>query len=203
MVTDANTSSSFNRYAYANNSPYRYIDPDGRLACEDMGGNCTSYGVGSSTSAAHDINNPGYSPPIHFQSYAEAMGSVLETGLKYYTAVVSTVVPELAAADRFAVAVPGVVQAAKLTRAGDIGKQIIQWGEGQAPKDVAQTMARIEQINPSAVQGMIKQGLEKNWVEKQVGKYLEKLEAGGAALKNTQLKPRLELMEKILKNWSE
>jgi RHS repeat-associated protein len=30
VTTDANTGSSFNRYAYANNSPYNYIDPDGR-----------------------------------------------------------------------------------------------------------------------------------------------------------------------------
>ena len=31
MTTDANTGGSFNRYVYANNSPYKYIDPDGRL----------------------------------------------------------------------------------------------------------------------------------------------------------------------------
>jgi RHS repeat-associated protein len=30
VVTDANTGGSFNRYAYANNSPYKYLDPDGR-----------------------------------------------------------------------------------------------------------------------------------------------------------------------------
>lgn len=34
VTTDANTGSSFNRYAYANNSPYKYIDPDGRQADE-------------------------------------------------------------------------------------------------------------------------------------------------------------------------
>ena len=32
VTTDANTGGSFNRYAYANNSPYKYTDPDGRLA---------------------------------------------------------------------------------------------------------------------------------------------------------------------------
>jgi hypothetical protein len=32
VTTDANTGSSFNRYAYANNNPYKYIDPDGRDA---------------------------------------------------------------------------------------------------------------------------------------------------------------------------
>jgi len=203
VVTDANIGSSFNRYAYANNSPYKYVDPDGRLACEDMGGNCTSYGGRNDSSPAHDINNPSYNSAVQFQPYAEAMGDVLEMGLKYYTIAISTLAPELAAAERVAITATSVVQTVKLTRAGDIGKHIVQWGEGQAPKDVAQTLARTEQINPGVVRGMIKQGLEKSWVEKQLGKYLEKLEAGGAALKNTQLKPRLELMEKILKNWVE
>ena len=47
VLTDANTGASFNRYVYANNNPYRYIDPDGRQArdierhCE---GNCTRIG---------------------------------------------------------------------------------------------------------------------------------------------------------------
>jgi uncharacterized protein RhaS with RHS repeats len=30
VTTDANTGSSFNRYAYAANNPYKYVDPDGR-----------------------------------------------------------------------------------------------------------------------------------------------------------------------------
>jgi RHS repeat-associated protein len=30
VVTDANTGGSFNRFSYANNNPYKYIDPDGR-----------------------------------------------------------------------------------------------------------------------------------------------------------------------------
>jgi RHS repeat-associated protein len=32
VTTDADTGDSFNRYAYANNSPYRYVDGDGRSA---------------------------------------------------------------------------------------------------------------------------------------------------------------------------
>jgi RHS repeat-associated protein len=30
VVTDANTGGSFNRYAYSANSPYKFVDPDGR-----------------------------------------------------------------------------------------------------------------------------------------------------------------------------
>jgi RHS repeat-associated protein len=30
VLTDVNTGSAFNRYIYANNNPYKYVDPDGR-----------------------------------------------------------------------------------------------------------------------------------------------------------------------------
>ncbi len=36
VITDANSGGSFNRYTYANNSPYRYVDPDGRDARDDQ-----------------------------------------------------------------------------------------------------------------------------------------------------------------------
>jgi len=32
VTTDANSGGSFNRYAYSNNNPYKYVDPDGRNA---------------------------------------------------------------------------------------------------------------------------------------------------------------------------
>jgi len=32
VTTDANTGSSFNRYVYGNNNPYKFKDPDGRFA---------------------------------------------------------------------------------------------------------------------------------------------------------------------------
>jgi RHS repeat-associated protein len=36
VLTDANTGESFNRYAYAENNPYKYIDPDGRGAVDGL-----------------------------------------------------------------------------------------------------------------------------------------------------------------------
>ena len=38
VLTDNNTGASFNRYVYANNNPYRYIDPDGRDSLTIEGG---------------------------------------------------------------------------------------------------------------------------------------------------------------------
>jgi hypothetical protein len=38
VLTDNNTGASFNRYVYANNSPYNYVDPDGRFANFVVGG---------------------------------------------------------------------------------------------------------------------------------------------------------------------
>jgi uncharacterized protein RhaS with RHS repeats len=35
VVTDTKTGDSFNRYAYAENNPFRYRDPDGRANCVD------------------------------------------------------------------------------------------------------------------------------------------------------------------------
>jgi RHS repeat-associated protein len=56
VTTDVNAGNSFNRYVYASNNPYRYIDPDGRFddeACRSMGGNCNTYG-GSRTSGSSE-----------------------------------------------------------------------------------------------------------------------------------------------------
>jgi uncharacterized protein RhaS with RHS repeats len=35
VTTDANSGGSFNRFTYANNNPYKYVDPDGRSSCVD------------------------------------------------------------------------------------------------------------------------------------------------------------------------
>lgn len=50
VTTDANSGSSFNRFAYANNSPYKYLDRDGRgaITIEGCIVACTSITVGLS-----------------------------------------------------------------------------------------------------------------------------------------------------------
>lgn len=65
---------SFNRYAYANNNPYKYVDPDGRLGVALFGnmkgislndaasiggmGNAAIIGIAKGVDAASDIGNP-------------------------------------------------------------------------------------------------------------------------------------------------
>lgn len=36
MAVDTTNAFNFNRYAYANNSPYKFTDPDGRQACDGI-----------------------------------------------------------------------------------------------------------------------------------------------------------------------
>ncbi|MDQ1817404.1 hypothetical protein RBA41_29265, partial [Massilia sp. CCM 9210] len=86
-------------------------------------------------------------------------------------------------------------------RAGDIGQEIIQWGRGQTAEDVAQTIARSNEMSTNVVQDMIAKGLRKDWVEKQMSLYEKALKSGGSKLKNVQLSPRLNLMQKIIESW--
>ncbi len=72
VSADGNGAGSFNRYWYANNNPYRFIDPDGREVCTgsriDSGGSCdgqpglqvSRYGSseGSSTNAPSSAGSP-------------------------------------------------------------------------------------------------------------------------------------------------
>jgi len=49
VVTDLSSASSFNRYVYTANNPYRYIDPDGRAFCGAY--QCKVYGEDTSRAA--------------------------------------------------------------------------------------------------------------------------------------------------------
>jgi hypothetical protein len=50
---------------------------------------------------------------------------------------------------------------------------------------------------------MAKQGLPREWVEKQLSHYRKSFREGGGKLRNEQLLPRKELMERILELWPE
>ncbi|ALN65466.1 putative exported protein [Lysobacter antibioticus] len=42
VAANSKTGGNFNRYWYANNNPYRFIDPDGRYVCSGSKSHCTS-----------------------------------------------------------------------------------------------------------------------------------------------------------------
>jgi hypothetical protein len=52
VTTDANTGDSFNRYVYANSSPYKYIDPDGRSPEDWLPAGAPAVALGKSMGAA-------------------------------------------------------------------------------------------------------------------------------------------------------
>ena len=79
--------------------------------------------------------------------------------------------------------------------------EIIGWGTGQSAEAVAVTEAVTESLTTEAVEGMIEEGLTKEFVESQVAAYERAVAQGGAKLLNEQLLPRLELMQKILNLW--
>jgi hypothetical protein len=79
--------------------------------------------------------------------------------------------------------------------------RVIGWGEGQLPAAVEQTISVTQNLTKSQVESWAGQGLTKSWVEKQLASYTKALEAGGDKLKNVQLLPRKQLMEKILSLW--
>ncbi len=72
---------SFNRYAYANNNPMKFVDPDGRLAVQALG-----FGVGFGIDVAAQIG----SGMLGGKSFGEALG-----GVSVQTAAISGVASAL------------------------------------------------------------------------------------------------------------
>ena len=64
-----------------------------------------------------------------------------------------------------------------------------------------QTVRVTRELTAGRVAELVKQGVTREWVEKQLALYSKSLASGNKKLENTQLLPRIELMEKVLKLW--
>jgi uncharacterized protein RhaS with RHS repeats len=84
VTTDANTGSSFNRYFYANNSPYKYVDPDGRKAECSWRTLCAEYNVDGGGSSARGGAN------ISGAANGATIGLVIGIGLSGACDVISS-----------------------------------------------------------------------------------------------------------------
>ena len=104
MAPDPHTGRAFNRYAYANNAPYTYIDPDGRVAIvvhrEDgsvvvnfptrfHGPAATDANIESikgfigGMSGVYEVN--GARTPVRFSQASRSSGKILVPGSRYGT----------------------------------------------------------------------------------------------------------------------
>jgi len=82
----------------------------------------------------------------------------------------------------------------------EIGGKIIGWGTGQTQSAVDKTEALTKNLTRAKVEEMIEKGLTKDWVKKQFSMYEAALKDPAKA-KNINLKPRFDLMKKILSLW--
>jgi hypothetical protein len=76
---------------------------------------------------------------------------------------------------------------------------IVGWGSGQGTAAVTQQLAQT--LTRETVKQMLRRGLTRSAVEEQLAVYQRALAQGGAKLANTQLLPRIELLQKILTLW--
>jgi len=82
-----------------------------------------------------------------------------------------------------------------------VGEQIIGWGKG--PTGGAQAEELLENLSKESVQAMKEKGLEKEWVVKYEKQYSDALkDVRKASAKNSNLRPRIAILQKILKLWN-
>lgn len=88
VLTDSNTGASFNRYVYANNNPYRYIDPDGRqgvLTIYSKGNNDGSSGSGGLSGHSWIVYAKNGQAPVTYGTWGnnpKGLGNGLHTNLE-------------------------------------------------------------------------------------------------------------------------
>ena len=84
VTTDADTGYAFNRYAYANNNPYRYTDPDGRDAWYKEPSASSVTQLATVTIVAQRITAPA-APSISLTASTTAMRGAVGLGLLTYS----------------------------------------------------------------------------------------------------------------------
>jgi RHS repeat-associated protein len=202
---------SWNAYAYTRNNPFRYADPTGTEYFINIFGGRAFWAerLGAYTSGGFVFDQSGdilnatgdrvgtwkyYSP---FQQVLFEAARRAEPGVNAALALGTAQVAIVGAV----AAVPVAAAGSESLWLGSVARfgNIVGWGTGQSGAAVTQQLART--LTKDAIKHMIRRGLTRSAVEEQLAVYQRALAQQGAKLANTQLLPRIEVLEKILKLW--
>lgn len=78
VTANASTGQNFNRYYYANNNPYKYIDPDGRATVVVVNNNDRFTGTHSGLVVLRGDKATIYDPAGSFQNQTRGTGGIIE-----------------------------------------------------------------------------------------------------------------------------
>jgi RHS repeat-associated protein len=176
---------AFNRYAYANNNPYRFVDPDGREAEPyDALGN-------AQTDKATDFKA---------QLYIKAVGVAAITTLSLGAVVSAEALGVGAVASKGAGnAVKDVASGAARTN-GEIGKAVGWTNNANNSGNLAKEVAVKNFMNAGDVKKLADSGFTKQQFEKVADKLKDSLGIESKQ-KNVLIENRIEHLEKIVNLW--
>jgi RHS repeat-associated protein len=149
VVTDASTGSSFNRYAYAGNNQYKYIDPDGRDFCGAY--QCEVHDSGNRPGGEHSSSSKLSVPAQAGAVLGGIAGGAAAAGCDFYTAgACAGANPAIVAGGVAGGAAAGAAVGAILSSGSSILAKNIAVATGAVKKQFEQSHHIVAEMDPRA-----------------------------------------------------